>query len=407
MHISRASLSHETLRDISNVNSAREVCYNQLNFVYSMDCHRIHLNSLLKKCPLIVVAEYPSAANLRDGMLQRIASVDSILADWPRLYLEISFRHHWRPKIRQEHEVIILKLNYFLHYRLLLRVLRSARVTYIHSAYNALKIPFFRQSSTTIYDIHGVVPEENKACGRHLIAWILSGAERRCIKSTHAVVTVSKKMTQYYQKKYPHSARNTSYILLPILPSCDSDLVKTHSTMLLKRSPRSVIYAGGTQAWQNIDLMLDVCEANANFNYTFLTGNPDELNRKARLRNLASFSCMSVSPEKVSVYYRSHLYGFVLRANDIVNQVACPTKLVEYMLYGVIPIMLHDQVGDFGAGTIQAVSLEQFCSGNLPTDQELEGMRLFNQKAVEQLFGKAVKSGKLLRSVVDEALRAL
>lgn len=364
----------------------------------------LDLNKPAKNHPLIVVSAYPTAANLRDGMVQRIAAVDSILEAWPRMYLEISFRHHWRLHIRHEHGATILRLNYFLHFPILLKALRRAPAIYIHSAYNALKIPYFKKASTIIYDIHGVVPEENEASGNHLLAYLLARAERRAINAAGLVVTVSTKMSQYYQHKYPTAARNKPYLLLPILPKREPDLPTSDSHIPPKRLPQSVIYAGGTQAWQNIDLMLDVCKKIKTFNYTFLTGNPDELNRKARRSQLSHFSCTSVSPSEVTAYYQTHLYGFVLRADDIVNQVACPTKLVEYMLYGVVPIMLHEQVGDFGPGTIQAISLDQFCSGRLPSDQELESMRLFNQEIVEQLFIQAAKSIKLLRSLVSQAL---
>ena len=45
--------------------------------------------------------------------------------------------------------------------------------------------------------------------------------------------------------------------------------------------------------------------------------------------------------------YEKAQYGFTLRDNIIVNEVACPTKLIDYVKYGIIPILKSDKIGDF------------------------------------------------------------
>uniref|UniRef100_UPI0040266C07 hypothetical protein n=1 Tax=Phocaeicola vulgatus TaxID=821 RepID=UPI0040266C07 len=46
-------------------------------------------------------------------------------------------------------------------------------------------------------------------------------------------------------------------------------------------------------------------------------------------------------------YYLKNDCGVVLRKDNIVNRVACPTKLIDYLQYGLIPIVLSPHIGDF------------------------------------------------------------
>jgi len=55
----------------------------------------------------------------------------------------------------------------------------------------------------------------------------------------------------------------------------------------------------------------------------------------------------SVLPDKVMQYYRKSTFGLILRENNIVNSVACPTKLTEYIQNDIIPIVDLEDIGDF------------------------------------------------------------
>lgn len=39
-------------------------------------------------------------------------------------------------------------------------------------------------------------------------------------------------------------------------------------------------------------------------------------------------------------------YGFILRDKHILNRVAAPTKMVEYLFFGIIPIVKYEEIGD-------------------------------------------------------------
>src|SRR5690606_13514204 len=112
-----------------------------------------------------------------------------------------------------------------------------------------------------------------------------------------------------------------------------------------------VVYSGNLQSWQNIDLMIQVMKSNLDdrIQYDILTGEPEELKRRLQAEGIAMdrICVQTVAPSALGDYYRAAHYGFVLRDDMVVNRVACPTKLVEYLYYGIIPIVSCANIGDF------------------------------------------------------------
>ena len=117
-----------------------------------------------------------------------------------------------------------------------------------------------------------------------------------------------------------------------------------------------------------------------NIHYTILTGELDIMKSllvKSKLDNLVSINVLSVQPSQLSEYYQKANYGFILRDDITVNNVACPTKLVEYLNYGIIPIVLSDKIGDFKELGYEYISVQDF-SVDLPILKSK-----INQKLVE------------------------
>jgi hypothetical protein len=116
-----------------------------------------------------------------------------------------------------------------------------------------------------------------------------------------------------------------------------------------------VIYSGNCQKWQNIDLMLEVIKKNRckHLEYIILTGEPSVFEEKMQkvgiIKNLWNISVLSVKPFELPQYYNKAHYGFILRDDIAVNQVANPTKMLEYLNFGIIPIVKSPQIGDFAS----------------------------------------------------------
>ena len=86
----------------------------------------------------------------------------------------------------------------------------------------------------------------------------------------------------------------------------------------------------------------------------------------------------------VELYFTAD-FGLLLRENSIVNRVACPTKLVEYLRFGVIPVLDSPFVGDFAELGMAYVALEDLRSGRVPSIRRRLEMALHNFKIVRIL----------------------
>jgi len=105
------------------------------------------------------------------------------------------------------------------------------------------------------------------------------------------------------------------------------------------------------------------------YKYYILTGNLSEMESIFSTRGLypnPKIEILSLSPEELKRYYVKAHYGFILRDDVVVNRVACPTKMIEYLNYGMIPVVLSPFVGDFDEMGYEYVKLSDFNAENKP-----------------------------------------
>lgn len=230
-----------------------------------------------------------------------------------------------------------------MHWLFILKLILAAERVYVHSVFNVLfALPAYLLGKEVVTDVHGVVPEETRAEGKPMRALIRSVGERVAAYRSTALVCVTQRMADHLAKKYPGSARSL------ILPIFDMQMMGNMEKQISpSKYPPTIIYAGGTQVWQNIDLMLEFASKNKNYKYVFLTPNPDILRLKAARYEGIEAEFLSCPHNQVGKYYERAEFGFLLRDDNIINSVACPTKAIEYMAYGIIPVVLNMNIGDF------------------------------------------------------------
>jgi hypothetical protein len=331
-------------------------------------------------------------------MIQRVKHIDNLMTDSARIYLDLSFRRFFYKNLKFEGNATIYQLNVFIHFFLIAQLLKSARLVYVHSAYNALKVIAFKTQAHIIFDAHGIVPEELNQEGRRLAARIFCFVELIVLRRCDTLIFVTESMRNHFHTKY--GARlNVKEIILPILPSV-GDYNEALQALNAKRNLNSVIYAGGMQAWQNVDKMLDAAQRRGDMSYTFLTGDTKPFVEKLKDCFIPSYYCHSVAPENVKEFYLTHEYGFVLRDEILVNLVACPTKLVEYLYWGVLPIIITPRIGDFNANSLHGVTLDRFISGDLPDTPTKMAMRQNNQRTVLEIFASAKNNQEKLQHLL-------
>lgn len=329
---------------------------------------------------LLVVADFPDGTNSRDGMMQRVRSIDTFFAGHGRTYIMLRFFRHLFPKRFQPiSEVTVWRLNAMLHLPIILWLGWRASGIYIHSIHNgfrALPLYFFHKVVT---DLHGVFPEELRYYGKHLAAKVYGLVERFILTASRTIVTVTDAMARHYRE---HIGFRTDVLVVPIVDEIDLPSPRHQGC----DGPLTVIYAGGCQRWQNVELMVEAMARNkTRFRYVILSNDLVPFQRLLSAKALEEVILRSVSKEEVYDWYGTADLGFILRDDTIVNRVACPTKLVEYMQCGVVPIVLQPHIGDFEENGYAFLSLERFLNGDIPGQKELNEMRLRNNRIIERL----------------------
>lgn len=306
---------------------------------------------------MLFVATYPSNVDIKEGMLQRISAIDKEFEDIDRAYLYVSFLKNWRrSQIHQGNKLIVNKVNFFRHFILIFQMIRANSNIYIHSVFNYERIALWSLKGKMItVDIHGAVPEESKYLGNRFAGLRYNFLERRLFRNATNLIHVSEEMRDYYQAKYPFITERNN-IIKPIFSSnvlidCSKEEeLNLRRELGIKDDEVVFIYAGNLQAWQNFELMLEVMRdlKSSLYKFIILTGD-----LKSALHLLKSsgipaekYVLKSVLPSELNTYYSISHYGFILRDEHILNQVAAPTKLIEYMYFGIIPIVKFDRIGD-------------------------------------------------------------
>lgn len=297
---------------------------------------------------ILFLSKYPVLdEELRDGFYQRVENIDNFFRDDERTYLNISLFKNAKKQLRKVDKRTELSCNFFLHFFTIFKLFQRTNIVYIQSIFNALNalLLIMLLDKKYILDVHGAVPEELDMHGKKLKSIIFNYVEKKVFNKLSIAITVTERMTNHYSNKY--SKISCKFIEYAILPSH----LKKIEIEEVNSDRIEVIYSGNAQVWQNVDLMLKTIKNNENskIHYTILTGDLKTFKSKIVEYgiNTNNITLNSVRPTELGDYYKNSHYGFILRDDILVNNVACPTKIVEYLNYGIIPIVLSEKIGDF------------------------------------------------------------
>lgn len=308
---------------------------------------------------IIIISDYWNEKNIKDGVMQRVFAVDGLLEGFERVYIQASYRAVFKiSSIRKNAETEIISLNPVLHLRFLINMLRQGDKIYIHNLHNLLRIlpALVWVRKGFIFDVHGLFPEEIKMLGNRVQAALYSRVERYAFKHAETAIFVTGTMKDVYLAKYPfYHWKSIVYFIGPTSvsePVLETELLRIKTELHHSTEFLWVVYSGNLQAWQNIDLMCEVIKAlpQARFRVLILSMETDEFRTRLAAEIESGFvQVMSVHPASLKYYYTLSQFGFVLRDDVPVNNVANPTKLVEYLLYGIIPVVKSPEIGDFNS----------------------------------------------------------
>jgi len=340
----------------------------------------------------------------KDGYFQRIRMVDGLVSDGWRVYVESRDLVGRASMIdRPEPRVVVIRLaggrlkRAALWAMVTALVLRSRKM-YFHSVLRMpdlgfgklLRIPFTK----SVVDIHGVVPEEFRMHDDYYSAVKYEREEEYAFRFAKRIVVVSNAMREYLKTKYrDHGA--PEFIHFPMFPN-----------FLPHRGPKGVaagnkpiaVYAGGLHKWQQPEKTLRAMAAtSAACANHFLSPQPEvaaELAADIEGGDHIHFGTMSHA--ELMRFYRKCDFGYVLREDNVVNNVACPTKIVEYIANGIIPIIDSEKIGDFSALGMRAIQVTDFEQGLVPDADERARMSTENFRVYHSIKRARDRGGREL-----------
>lgn len=310
---------------------------------------------------ILFSAIYPSSDSIKEGMAQRIKAIDTEFEGRPRTYLFISLRPSQKWEYTKVNDKLTtIKCNFLCHYFRIRKLLRGYDFLYIHSLLNYRCLYFFTLKKKVItLDAHGVVPEEMEYAGSKMRSKIYQLFEKRIFRIASNLIFVSEEMKDFYIRKYSFISP-IKIKVKPIFPKNSLGLVGVEDDDNRKNALRKeldigsdnvvFVYSGSTAIWQNFPLMVQTIKRMKNHNYKFIVLTPEVERAKQEFSDnaidLGKIIIRSVAPEQLGLYYSICHYGFILRDKHILNQVAAPTKLVEYLYFGLTPIVKSEMIGD-------------------------------------------------------------
>lgn len=229
-----------------------------------------------------------------------------------------------------------------------LNVVKNADLVITITEKYFLKAKVRYPSKKTIYWAQGVDAEETKMqinsltqVLRYLFRRI---AESFAVNNADLLFCVSDRMVQYYEKKYGY--HNSGNVV--VMPCYNLQLSSEFNTFQYETPV--FVYAGNTSVWQNVDFMLDVYalveKQISGAEIRVFTRQVEEFQMKIIQRNIKRFLVEYIPVERLQDELHKCKYGFIIRDNHIVNQVATPTKMNSYLAAYLIPIF-SDGVDDF------------------------------------------------------------
>ena len=213
-------------------------------------------------------------------------------------------------------------------------------IVFVSSPVDAVKLRFKGFKHIFLWQ-QGIGPEESYL--RHhnsLRRWLYYLYEKIAFSSSEKILFVSNKMKEEYEKKFKKDYSEKSFIM-----PCFSANYVEDSFFEKKYKSNTFAYVGSLTEWQCFTETLEMYKNISThlpdsklFIFTFDVEKAKKLVSESKIDNCI-IECVSNSD--LLVRMREIKFGFVLRKNNLVNNVATPTKLSTYLSCGVIPIFTN------------------------------------------------------------------
>lgn len=219
-------------------------------------------------------------------------------------------------------------------------------VIFTITANNFIKGFLLRPFSKTLFWSQGIEPEESymrennflKLHAKNLIEYV-------ALKFSGVKFFVSKSMLNHYKDKHGLIFKNYE-----IMPCFNLKYEKPVNLSQKRYDNPSFVYAGSLSTWQNIDETLSIFkfieDQIPTATLTLLTKENEKADCLIKKYDLKNILVKYVPLKNLKEELQNYKYGFLLRKDTKVNNVATPTKMNSYLACGVIPIY-SDSIKDY------------------------------------------------------------
>jgi len=229
---------------------------------------------------------------------------------------------------------------------------------------------------TIILWLQGIIPEESfQRNHSNFRKKVLSMIEKEGIKCASFKLYVSDYMRRFYNDKY--GFHDSNYYIMP----CFNEEINPLAIKNKSYKKNTFVYAGSTETWQCFEETLEYYKMIEDIvddaSLKIMVKNKEYAESLVKKYNIRNYSIIYVTKDLVAKELSSCKFGFCLRQNNEVNNVATPTKLSSYISNGVFPIY-SSCIYDFD----QIAASSKFC---YRVEKSHNRFRL-NKKIIEAAF---------------------
>ena len=204
----------------------------------------------------------------------------------------------------------------------------------------------------------GIAPEESYMARKSRLRYaIFSWIEKTVLKKAKAVFFVSEAMEKHYAEKYHLRLVHKGCIM----PCFNETAVEETAFFEEKYRTNTFTYVGSIQAWQcfeeTVKLYAEIEKrAKEPVKFCVYTFQREEAKEILQKHGVQNYTVDCVPQDELSERIKGIKYGFIIREDCAVNNVATPTKFSNYLANGIIPIYSSalksfaefDQINQFG-----------------------------------------------------------
>ncbi|TKS56985.1 glycosyltransferase [Mesohalobacter halotolerans] len=257
-------------------------------------------------------------------------------------------------------------------------------VLYIRSFMDYIFLqPFRFLGIKMVYDFRGFVAYESylkhKSIIKFLVVYFLEGI---CYLTATNIFTVSNQFSKTLKKKYLVKRK------IHVIPSLISQKLVTSNNISIAESKNKFVYIGGLSKWQKVDEIIKIFDEISKSYDSTLDIITKDLNTANKLINSAKnkdkIRCFSIDQNDVMKTLINYDFGFLLRDNILLNNVASPVKFLEYCAAGVLPV-ISENVGDFSKLVIKediGLIYKNSTDDMVNQIEMIQNMRLKKQKLI-------------------------